>query len=169
MNREDLHKKFRKALVLWRHGKLVDAATLLGQVVATGSEEPLHLSYHGLLTATVFGNRKEGLSFCERAMTYDPSEPDVAWNLARIHELGGEKVKAIKTLRRGLRAAPGNPRLLETINRMSPRKTPPLSMVDRNHALNKHLGIVLARLGGRYGKDDAAPTAQLSPQEVWSK
>jgi hypothetical protein len=99
-------------------------------------------------------------------MSYDASEPDVAWNLARIHELGGEKTKAIKTLRRGLHATPGNPRLLEYINRLSPRKAPPLSMVDRDHALNKHLGIVLARLSGRYGKEEAALGVQRRPQEA---
>jgi len=155
MNRDDLNKKFRQGLGLCRKGKVAEAAVLFRQIIESGSEEPLHISYYGLLTATVQGDRRQGLDLCQRAMETDPSEPDVVSNLARLYELCGETEKAIKTLRRGLRATPRHPRLLGQINRLSPRKKPPLSMVDRDNALNKHMAIMLARLGGNYGKEKA--------------
>jgi hypothetical protein len=46
--------------------------------------------------------------------------------------------------------------LLKQINRLSPRKKPPLSMVDRDNTFNKQLAILLARLSGRYGKQKRA-------------
>ena len=154
MNHDDLNKKFKQGLGMCRTGKVAEAAALFRQLVQSGSEEPLHVSYCGLLTATVHGRRREGLRLCERAMHFDSSEPDVVSNLARLYEIIGENQKAIKTLRRGLRATPRHPRLLSQINRLSPRKKPPLSMVDRDNALNKHLAILLARLGGGYGKEE---------------
>ena len=161
MNRDAVNVKFKQGLLLCRKGKIADAATIFRQIIETGSEEPLHLSYYGLVTATVHGSRREGLDYCRRAMQYDSSEPDVVRNLARLYEIGGENHKAIKTLRQGLRSNPSHPKLLNQINRLSPRKTPPLSMVDRDNVLNKHLAIVLARIGGRHGKretDDARRT-----------
>ena len=155
MNYDELNKKFKQGLGLCRRGEVAKAALLFREVVDTGSEEPLHLSYHGLLTATLQGRRRHGLRLCQRAMEFDPSEPDVVSNLARLYELCGEKKKAINTLRRGLRATPRQPRLLSQIERLSPRNKPPLSMVDRDNPLNKHMAIMLARLGGRYGKEEA--------------
>jgi len=156
MNYDEQDRTFRQGLSMCRKGLVADAAARFHELVASGSQEPLHLSYHGLLTATVHGRRREGLSLCQRAMQFDPSEPDVVSNLARLYELGGEKLKAIKTLRRGLRATPGHPRLLKQIDRLSPRKRPPLSMVARDNALNKQLAILVARLTGRYGKKEAS-------------
>ncbi len=156
MNYDDLNMKFRQGLGMCRNGQVAQAAPLFRQLIDHGSEEPLHLSYCGLLTATVQGNRREGLDLCQRAMEIDPSEPDVVSNLARLYELCGEKKKAINTLRRGLRATPRQPRLLSQIERLSPRNKPPLSMVDRDNPLNKHMAIMLARLGGRYGKEEVS-------------
>ncbi len=156
MNYDDRNQKFRQGLGMCRKGKLTEAAVFFRQLIESGSEEPLHVSYYGLLTFTVHGQRREGLRLCERAMQFDPSELDVVSNLARLYEMNGENLKAIKTLRRGLRATPGHPRLLKQINRLSPRKKPPLSMVDRDNALNKHMAIMLARLSGDYGKEEAS-------------
>ena len=150
-----------------RKGQVAKAAVLFRQLIENGSEEPLHVSYHGLLTATVHGNRRQGLHLCQRAMRFDPSESDVVSNLARLYELCGNNVKAIETLRRGLRATPGHPRLLSQINRLSPRKRPPLSIVDRDNVLNKHIAILAARLGGRYGKEkNSTDRERRSAQEL---
>ncbi len=80
-------------------------------------------------------------------------------NLARLYELNGQKQKAVETLRRGLRQRPGHPRLLAYINRLSPRRKPPLSMVDRENPINKQLAILAAKMTGRY-KKRKVPTAQ---------
>jgi len=166
LNHDELGKKFKQGLRMCRKGEVAKAAALFRQVIDSGSEEPLHMSYYGLLTATVHGRRRQGLRLCECAMAYDPSEPDVVSNLARLYELCGDKDKAIQTLRRGLRVTPRHPRLLGQINRLSPRKEPPLSMVDRDNALNKHMAIMLARLSGNYGKEEASNRKRRQAREL---
>lgn len=159
MNYDERDRKFKQGVGMCRKGQMADAAIIFRELIASGSEEPLHLSYHGLTTATVHGQRREGLSFCQRAMQFDSSEPDVVSNLARLYELNGQKQKAVETLRRGLRQRPGHPRLLAYINRLSPRRKPPLSMVDRENPINKQLAILAAKMTGRY-KKRKVPTAQ---------
>ncbi len=166
MNHDDLDRKFKRGLGLCRKGQVVDAAVVFRDLIESGSEEPLHLSYHGLLTATVHGLRREGLQYSQRAMQFGASEPDVASNLARLYELNGQPRKAVETLRRGLRENPGHARLVGQIDRLSPRKKPPLSMVDRNHAINKHLAILAAKISGRYKKQQPPARRQLKPRRA---
>ena len=80
-------------------GALSDAALVFRRLVESGSEEPLHLSYCGLLTAVVHGYRLEGLRLCQRALQFGAYEPEVVLNLARLYETAGAISKAVKLLR----------------------------------------------------------------------
>ena len=154
MDSSERNRVYRRGVALCRKGMLTDAALLFRELIEGGSEDPLHLSFCGLLTVTVHGRRAEGLELCRRAAQFGADEPDVVLNLARLYEMTGERTKALKLLRRGLRENPKHPRLLDRINRLSPRRTPPLSMVDRNNPINKQLAILLAKLGGRNASPD---------------
>ena len=154
MNRNQQDRLFRRGLAICRKGRLSEAAVVFRRLVDGGSEEPLHLSYSGLLTATVGGRRPEGLELCERALEFGAYEPEVIVNLARLYESLGSRQNAIKLLRRGLRESPHHhPAMMSQIERLSPRRQPPLSMIDRDHLLNKHLAILLARLSGQLDRN----------------
>jgi tetratricopeptide (TPR) repeat protein len=151
MELEAQDKLFERGMALFRRGALNDAARSFRQRVDGGSVTPLHLSYCGLLAATVHGRKREGRELCERALEFGADEPEVVSNLARLYESNGEHRRAIRVLRRGLRATPEHPALLAQIQRLSPRQEPPLSLVHRNNPVNKLLAIGLARISGRYG------------------
>lgn len=154
MNLAERERMFSNGMALCRNGRLPDAAGIFRRLVDSGSREPLHLSYCGLLTATVHGLRREGRNMCEEAARLGPDEPETILNLVRLYETTGEVRRAVKALRRGLRARPGHPALLKQIDRLSPRRRPPLSMVARNHFLNRKIAILLAKLGGYYGRGE---------------
>jgi hypothetical protein len=136
---------------------LHDAATVFRQLVEEGSQDPLHLSYCGLLTATAHGKPREGVQLCERAVAFGAYEPEIYLNLVRVYELCGLRSKAVETLRRGLRQTPGHKAMLAKIEKLSPRRKPPLSMVSRDHPANKQLAIMLAKLRGEYSRDEGKP------------
>ena len=150
MQLEAQDQLFRNAMTLFRRGALNDAALQFRQLVEGGSMSPKHLSYCGLLAVTVHGRKREGRELCEKALSLGADEPEVVANLARLYELNGEGQRAVKVLRRGLRASPEHPALLAQIQRLSPRRQPPLSMVHRDNIINKLLAIVLARVCGQY-------------------
>jgi predicted Zn-dependent protease len=162
MNRAEREKLFRRGLALCRRGELSDANVVFDELLRSGTEEPLHLSYAGLLTATAGGDRKTGLRLCERAFCFGTDEPDVVMNLTRVYLSVGRRSKAIKALRRGLRKTPKHPAMLTLINELSPRADPPLSMVDRNNAINKSMAILLAKLSGRFGRERAEASSGRS-------
>ena len=150
MDLEAQDKMFRHGMTLFRRGALHDAAVIFRELVDAGSVAPLHLSYCGLLTATVGGRKPEGRALCERALQFSADEPEAVINLARMYELSGANKRAVETLRRGLRQMPKQLNLLAEIQRLSPRQEPALSMVPRNNPINRMLGIVLTRIGGGY-------------------
>ena len=162
MDRDQQERLFRRGLALCRKGLLSDAAVMFRRLIDGGSEEPLHLSYCGLLTATVHGRRSEGMELCERALQLGAYEPEVILNLARLYESLGSRQKAIKLLRRGLRETPRHPAMMKQIDRLSPRRRPPLSLVERDQFVNKRLAILLARLSGRLNQ--AADSAKARPR-----
>ena len=154
MHRTDEDSLFRRGLGLCRTGRLREAAQVFRQLVDGGSDEPLHLSFCGLLTATVHGDRREGLRLCERAIRFGVDEAQVVTNLAHVYESMGARTRAVKLLRRGLRENPADAAMLAAIERLSPRRRPPLSMLDRNNPLNKQLAIAMARACGRYHREE---------------
>lgn len=162
MDSDQKDRLFRSAVAKIRQGALSDAALLFRRLVDSGSDEPFHLSYCGLLTAAVSGQVRQGLELCERALRYGADEPEVVINLARVYEQHGARTRAVETLRRGLRHCPGHPALQQYIDRLSLHRRPPLSFVERNHPLNKFLAIKIARLTDR----SARTAPPLVPRKV---
>lgn len=161
MDSEQRDRLFRKGLALSRRGALSEAALVFRSLVDDGTDDPLHLSYCGLLTAIVHGRKAEGLRLCERALQFGSYEPEVIMNAARLYEALGCPLKAVEALRRGLRQKPGHKGMLQQIDKLSPRRQPPLSFVERNHPLNKQLAIGLARLTSSMGGQ--APASVTKP------
>ena len=136
---------FRSAVGDYTGGRRNQAAAKFRRLVKDGSNDPRHLSFCGLLVATVDGRVQEGLKLCERALDLGFTDPWVHLNLARLHYLVGRRSRAVQVLRTGLHMEPDHPGLLREIQRLSPRNKPPLGFLDRDHVLNKYLGVVLLR------------------------
>lgn len=140
MNWQDQKSLFRKAMELIRGGQGKSAAALFRQLIDSGSRDPKHLSYGGLVVATEEGDVKTGLAWCERALELAFYDPQMYINLARLHEQTGWKTQAAQVLRKGLRIEPGNKKLLAEINRVNPRTPNTIRGLPRNHPVNRYLG-----------------------------
>ena len=93
---------------------------------------------------------------CERAMQIGSYEPEVVMNTARLYVTLGCPLKAVEVLRRGLRQTPGHKGMLKQIDKLNPRRQPPLSFVGRNHPVNRQLAICLAKLSSSKGSQAPA-------------
>jgi predicted Zn-dependent protease len=136
---------FRSAVGDYTGGRHSQAAAKFLRLIKDGSNDPRHLSFCGLLEATLNGKTEEGLKLCERALDLGFTDPRVHLNLARVHCSLGRVNSAVAVLRNGIRMLPGHPGLLREIQRLSPRSKPPLGFLNRGHALNKYLGSVFHR------------------------
>jgi hypothetical protein len=149
MHWQDHKSLFRKAMELLRGGRGKNAAALFRRIIGSGSRDPKHLSFGGLVVATEEGDVKTGLAWCERALELAFYDPQMYINLARLHEQTGWKTQAAQVLRKGLRIDPGNKKLLAEINRVSPRAPSAFRALPRNHPVNRYLGKLRSGLSSK--------------------
>ena len=146
MHWKDQKNLFRKAMALLRGGRGKDSAAAFRKIITSGSRDPKHLSFGGLIVATEEGDVKTGLAWCERALELAFYDPQMYINLARLHEQTGWKTQAAQVLRKGLRINPGNKRLLAEINRVNPRTPNAIRGLPRNHPVKRYLGKLKSEL-----------------------
>lgn len=136
-DRELLFKRGRIALL---HGSFADAARIFRALVGECDTDGRYLSYHGLLLGLVERRVADGVAACTRAITLASSEPEMYLNLARLYSTTGQRGDAVKTLRTAVCRGVRTRAVLGELQRLSPRRTPPLPALDRDHTLNRVLG-----------------------------
>jgi len=87
-------------------------------------------------------------SLCLSAMQEEPHKSLHYLNLGRIYLLAGEKTRAIKTFRKGMKLE-RNRQIIEELKKLGLRQPPVMKTLHRDNPLNKCLGILFHKLGMR--------------------
>ena len=91
---------------------------------------------------------QRAMSLCREALQMEPDNPDHYYQLSRIHLLTGQKRKAIRALRKGLKFKSHQP-IIDELIRLGARQGPVFSSYPREHILNRSAGILLTKIGLR--------------------
>ncbi len=91
---------------------------------------------------------QKAVYMCVEALQEEPHNSIHALNLGRVYLLAGQKARAINAFRRGLKLE-RNQKIIDELKKLGVRKPPPLNSLDRDHPLNKYLGILFKRIGFR--------------------
>lgn len=91
---------------------------------------------------------QRAMALCREALQEEPDNPDHYYQLSRIYLVAGQKRKAIKSLRKGLKFKRYQP-IIDELTRLGVRQEPFFSSLPREHFLNRNLGVLLARFGSR--------------------
>lgn len=103
-------------------------------------------SYFGLAIAMERGKLKEGISFCEEAVSMEPENPVLYLNLGKALFRAERKKDAIEVVRKGIKFG-ANKDALTWLETLGIRRKPVLPFLPRGHFLNKLAGLVLSRMG----------------------
>ena len=144
---------FRTALVTYRKGDTRAAASVFRRLIEDGSNDPQHLSYHGVLVALTEGKLEDGTRLCARALRAAPYDPEMYLNLARVHFRAHKGNLAVEVLRKGLRIDEDDRALRRELQRMNPRATPALDFLSRSNPVNRYIGLTRTRLTKLFGGD----------------
>ena len=109
---------------------------------------PLTCSCLAYCRAKVKGNYRESLLLVRKSLELEPDNAVHYGNLGRILILSGEVDNGIEMLRQGLHHG-DNIDIIKELERLGIRKPPLFKKLARSHPLNKHLGLLLSRLGIR--------------------
>ena len=105
-------------------------------------ETPDMLSLCGFSLAKDSRQFKKGVALCEKAIALDSQNTIHYLHLGRVHLLAGHKARAIATFRHGLKIRKDH-RLIQELQRIGIRKSPPFASLSRTNVLNIITGKLL--------------------------
>ncbi len=147
MSEEYAREMFEKALGAMSSDQLYLALNCFEQAQAM-ENDPLYLSSRALCVAKARRSFKEAVYLCRDALDREPANPVHYLNMGKIYLAAGQKQKALKSFREGLKHG-GNSEITAEIGKLGSRKAPLFKFLDRRHPLNKYSGILLSTLGLR--------------------
>lgn len=149
---------FRSGLVALAAGDPANAATHFQSAILIERQQGVtrpqmrFLSYYGLSLAQARGASPDAIQACETASRRDFFNPDLLLNLGRVYLLAGKTTKALWAFERGLELSPSHKALQGERAKIDRRQTPPLTIVSRQHPVNKALGKLRWALQSRTPK-----------------
>ncbi len=136
---------FRQGIDYLRQNRLAEAANAFRASFKESPDNPLYLSYYGLIIALAENCLQDGLTFCQAAIQRAPFQTDLYLNLSRIYQHVHQRQKALETLVQGM-SYDHSQRLLQEMRRMGVRRKPFFTKLSRDNPLNILLGRLTHRL-----------------------
>jgi len=146
MSRDHAYLIFSEGLTFLRDNRLIEASNAFLRAHREESGNPRYLSYYGLVVALAQKDVPKAIKLCRAAIKHAPYEPELYLNLSRIYRESGQRMKALETLKEGLRFDADSPILLMELRRMGIRRKPPLTFLARENPLNKTIGKLTYKL-----------------------
>ncbi len=156
---------FRKIKLQINKDNLKEALKKTEEALTHYPDEPLLLSYHGLLLSKVEANHEEGIVYCKNAIKealkgtskteLELFLPTLYLNLGRVYLYSGRRKEAIEAFHRGLNIAPNNMELFDELYRLGIRRSPVIPFLSRSHPINKYLGLWLSKLKRIFSRQEA--------------
>jgi len=134
-------KIFAQGLQFLKNHRLAEASNAFRKAFKQDPDNPLYLSYYGLIVALAENNLQDGINFCRAAIYRAAYEPQCYLNLCKVYSKAGQRKKALEALLEGLNFEKNNSLLKMEMKRMGIRRKPFLSFLPRNHFLNKSIGM----------------------------
>jgi len=91
---------------------------------------------------------KKAQLLCQKALSEEPNNPEHYYQLGRIYLLDHQKNNAIAAFRKGLKYKRYQP-IIDELHQLGLRKTPVFTSLSREHFLNRSVGRLLTKTGGR--------------------
>lgn len=142
----EAQKAFKEGLTHYRNSYYGKALPKFQQAVELNRQNPLYVSYLGLLLALAQKKYADAEQLCHAALRMKRNEPQFYLNLAEVYVRARQKSDAVETLSVGLRYTKRDARLTRALRRLGVRREPPLPFLKRRSFLNRHLGRLRHRV-----------------------
>ncbi len=145
---DTVEERIRRAVSLTREEKYAEALEIFEKSLAAvdgGSVQQKRLastafSFYGVCMAKVKHRYGQAVQCCQISLKHNFLEPEHHHNLALVYLERGDRRRAVETLNAGLRLDGSNKRLNRLYDEIGRRRSPVLSFLSRNNALNIWLG-----------------------------
>ena len=136
---------FNRGKEYLRQNRLLEAANAFRAVFKNNPENPLYLSYYGLIIAVAEDSLQDGLTFCQAAIQREPYLADLYLNLSRIYQYAHQRQKALEALVQGM-TYDRSQTLFREMRRMGVRRKPFFHTLSRDNPINIWMGKLTYRI-----------------------
>jgi Flp pilus assembly protein TadD len=146
--------EFKQGINLLRNGHSAEALEYLRHAAELEQQNPYYLSFLGVSVARAQRKWAAAVKLCEMALSLRHSEAQLYLNLAEVYVSAGRRDDAVEVLDAGLAHFRVDARIRRARANLGRRRSPVLPFLERGHILNRSLGKLRQRVGGRLGEAD---------------
>ncbi|MBI4466584.1 MAG: tetratricopeptide repeat protein [Acidobacteria bacterium] len=151
--RAEAEKEFNDGLMFFRSSYYGKALGKFQRAVELDKQNPLTISYLGLLVALAHHKYTEAEQLCHTAVRMKHNDVQCYLNLAEVYLKAGKKSDAVEALTVGLQYTKRDVRLTRALRKLGVRRPPVFPFLERKHFLNRHLGKLRHRVLQMLGKE----------------
>jgi Flp pilus assembly protein TadD len=133
--------EFKLGVRLLRDGRPAGALAHFRRAADLEPQNPYYMSFVGLSLARAEMRSAPALKLCETALSMKRNEAQLYLNLAEVYVSAERREDALITLDRALASLGRDVRILRARRKLGRRRSPVLPFLEREHFLNRHLGV----------------------------
>ena len=141
----DAFREFKTGLTLLRDNYVDRALPHMKRAAELDRNNPYYMSYLGVVLARSEKKWGEAESLCDSAVRMKRNQAQLYLNLAEVYATAGRREDAVEAIQAGLKFARKDVRLTIAMNKLTDRRPPVLTFLNRKHPLNRRLGIIRHR------------------------
>jgi Flp pilus assembly protein TadD len=138
-------REFKTGLSLLRDNYANRALQHIKRAAELEKNNPYYMSYLGVALARTEKKWADAERMCDNAVRLKRNQAQLYLNLAEVYIAAGRREDARETLISGMKYARRDIRLNIAMAKLTPRRSPVFTFLERKHPLNRHFGALRHR------------------------
>lgn len=146
-------REFKTGLTYLRDNYANRALAHIQRATELERNNPYYMSYLGVALARTQQKWADAERLCDAAVRMKRNQAQLYLNLAEVYIASGRKEDARDTLVAGMKYARRDIRLNIAMAKLTTRRNPVFSFLERKHPLNRHFGMLRHKALTAFGRD----------------
>ncbi len=146
-------REFKTGLTLLRDNYSAKALEHIQRAAELEKNNPYYMSYLGVALARTERRWADAERMCDTAVRMKRNQAQLYLNLAEVYLASGRREDAREALLSGMKYARRDIRLNIAMAKLTNRRSPVFSFLERKHPLNRHFGMLRHKTLGAMGHD----------------
>jgi Flp pilus assembly protein TadD len=145
-------REFKTGLTLLRDNYAGRALSHIQKAAELEKNNPYYMSYLGVALARTQQRWADAERLCDSAVRMKRNQAQLYLNLAEVYMASGRREDAREALIAGMKYARRDVRLSIAMAKLTPRRSPVFTFLQRKHPLNRHFGLLRHKTLSMLGK-----------------
>ena len=146
-------REFKTGLTYLRDNYATRALSHIQRASELENNNPYYMSYLGVALARTQQKWADAERLCDAAVRMKRNQAQLYLNLAEVYMVAGRVDDAREALVAGMKYARRDIRLNIAMAKLTPRRSPVFTFLERKHPLNRHFGMLRHRTLRAFGRD----------------